>query len=99
MKKKIHVIIKPAGLPAYPKKIPNTLEALQRIVGGHIETVTMDDVVVICNEEGRFRDMPYNGRIRGVHFVGPVILAGVKGEHFDDAPVSVEYFEKEMLGK
>ena len=31
-------------------EVENTLEALQQEVGGYIETVSIADVVIICNE-------------------------------------------------
>ena len=76
--------------------IPNTLKALQEAVGGYIETVTLDNgVVLICNEEGRIRDMPYNftlRRMRGVVTIqnaifGTVIACGVDGDKFADIPI------------
>lgn len=52
-------------------EVDNTLAALQTEVGGHIETVTIaSDAVVICNEEGVLRGMPYNCRSFGVDFIG-----------------------------
>lgn len=75
------------------KFIPNTLEFMQWYVGGYIETVTAaDDLVIICNEEGRLMGLPENCTIEGVQFVGKIILAGVKGDEFDDSPLS----EKEL---
>ena len=41
--------------------ISNTLENLQRTVGGYIETVTLPGgVVIICDEEGRIKGKPFN---------------------------------------
>ena len=61
--------------------IPNTLEALQKTIGGYIETVTLDNgVVLICNEEGRIRNMPYNftlRRMRGVVTIQNAIFGTV----------------------
>jgi hypothetical protein len=77
--------------------IPNTLRALQEAVGGYIETVTLPEhnLVLICNEEGRVRDMPYNftlRRIRGVVTVqnaifGTVIACGAEGDQLADIPI------------
>lgn len=87
MKKFIRVLIKEPGKAAEMRTIENTLESLQKIVGGYIETVTMfADLVVICNEEGRINGMPFNCEICGADFVGPIILAGVDGEEFGDSP-------------
>ena len=76
--------------------IPNTLRALQEAVGGYIETVTLDNgVVLICNEEGKIRDMPYNFTLRRIHGIipihnpifGTVIACGVDGDVFADIPI------------
>ena len=76
--------------------IPNTLRALQKTVGGYIETVTLDNgVVLICNEEGKIRDMPYNFTHRQMFgaiplqypIFGTVIACGVDGDEFADIPI------------
>ena len=40
--------------------IDNTLEAKQKLVGGLIEVVPYEDVLIICNEEGKLLNMPPN---------------------------------------
>jgi len=76
--------------------IPNTLKALQEAVGGYIETVTLDNgVVLICNEEGKLRDMPYNFTHRQMFgaiplqypIFGTVIACGAEGDEFADIPI------------
>ena len=83
--------------------IPNTLEALQEAVGGYIETVTLPEhnLVLICNEEGSIRDMPYNFTVRRMMLngllggllslqnpiFGTVIACGVEGDEFADIPI------------
>lgn len=70
--------------------IPNTLKKLQQLVGGYIEVVTIStDAAVICNEEGRIYDMPYNCEYEGVSYVGPILVVGIDGEEFTDVPMSV----------
>ena len=65
----------------------NTLENLQKYVGGYIETVTIADrLVIICNEEGRLQGLPYNCSIMGTDFVGDIIMCGVDGDEFADLP-------------
>lgn len=69
----------------------NSLENLQRYVGGHVETVTFAaDMCVICDEEGRLKGKPYNCTVCGVDFVGDILLVGVKGTEFADLPISFE---------
>ena len=73
----------PGEEPRVEPLFDNTLEAFQDAVGGYIETVTLcTDLVLICNEEGRIRGLPYNTTICGCQFYGPVVAVGVKGEDF-----------------
>lgn len=93
MKENIHVIVKVPGRPAEPREIPNTLEELQGIVGGYIETVRFaSDCVIICNEEGKLLGLEPNIFLMGEQFVGPIIIAGTKGENFDDIPMPYDLF-------
>ena len=59
-----------------------TLELLQRLVGGYIEVVHPDgfpqDVVLICNEEGKLRDLPFNFYLGDTPIVGNVVFCGQK---------------------
>lgn len=76
-------IKEPGKEPRVEPLFDNTLEAFQKAVGGYIETVTMaEDLVLICNEEGRLQGLPYNATICGVSFVGAVLAAGIKGDEF-----------------
>ena len=89
--KQIRALIKEPGKVGRIEEIPNTLEDLQKLVGGYIETFTFaSDAVVICNEEGRLKNLPYNCDFCGVSFVGTIIFAGVDGEEFSDAPDVLE---------
>ena len=68
----------------YPEeiKIPNTLETLQKYVGGDIESVRLDrDAYIICNDEGKLIPLPPN-RIYGEtdFFAGPFLVCGDGGE-------------------
>ena len=49
---KIKVILCEPGEEARVQEIENTLEAMQLVVEGYIETITLDDAVIVCNEEG-----------------------------------------------
>lgn len=72
------------------RQIENELEALQQAVGGYIETVTLDeDVVVICDEEGLIKEYEYNCEVNGVDFVGTILLCGISGEEFADVPEDI----------
>lgn len=75
--------------------IPNELDVLQQLVGGHIETVTIaTDAVIICNEEGRILGLDPNCNYCGIDFVGPILIVGTDGEEFTDCPMSVTMANK-----
>lgn len=85
--RKIKVIIKRPGEKPYTTWISDRLENLQKTVEGYIETVTvLTDLVIICNEEGRIRNLPYNCTILGADFFGTILLAGINGEEFGNVP-------------
>lgn len=93
---KIFVWIKRPGEPFRHVWISNTLENLQRNVGGYIETFSFREdpghdewATVICNEEGRIEGLERNVEISGETFVGTVIIAGTKEDEFADAPAWV----------
>ena len=62
------VLIVEQGKKPYVKDIENNLESMQKIVGGYIETIyPFDDenVVLVCNEEGKMNGLPLNRAIYG----------------------------------
>lgn len=69
--------------------ISDSLTNLQKTVDGFIETVTIaTDLVVICNEEGIIRNLPYNCTICGAKLYGTIIMCGVNGDEFSDLPTN-----------
>lgn len=79
-------------------EIDNELEALQKAVGGYIETVTIaSDCCLIVDEEGRLKDKPLNITASrfGLPLVGDVLVVGVEYDHFIDVPDSMIVFMKE----
>lgn len=72
--------------------VDNTLEALQREVGGHIEPAFADrdvrgrGVLAIVNEEGRLEELAPNCLLHGELIVGPILLVGVAGDSFASLP-------------
>lgn len=86
--KKIFVWVKRPGEEPKHVWVSNSLKALQKNVGGYIETATFGNLVVICNEEGRNMGLPRNCGIAGTDFVGTIILAGVKGDEFANCPIA-----------
>lgn len=100
MEGKIRAVIKrPDEKFGHMTNISCTLKNLQNIVGGYIETVTVsDDFVIICNEEGVIRDLPFNCSICGHQFFGDLIFIGVDGEDFADIPISFKDYKRIFFG-
>ena len=70
--------------------ISSTLKNLQKIVEGPIETVkVMEDMVIICNEEGKLRGLDANFVCGQDIIVGEVAVVGVDGEEFSDVPIDL----------
>ncbi|MBQ3329963.1 MAG: DUF3846 domain-containing protein [Ruminococcus sp.] len=70
------------------------LENLQRYVGGYIEVVNItSDFAIICDEEGRLKNKPYNCTICNCSFVGDIIFVGIDGEEFTSVPISFKDFK------
>ena len=99
--RQIMVVIKEPGKPARVDPLfDNTLDSFQRAVGGYIECVTVaEDLVLICNEEGRLMGLPFNLDLMGVDFVGTVVAAGVHGDYFASIRGSAVAAVLDLLGR
>lgn len=87
MPDKIRIFIKRPDVAIEAIEVPNTLEALQELVGGYIEAINLfPNIVVIVNEEGVLKGLPFNMYLGGHWLCGPVLFVGVKGEDFTHAP-------------
>lgn len=76
-------IIKRPGQPAFRREIDNTLDALQELVGGYIETVNLPgSIVMIVNEEGKILRLPINFRLNCDLIRGTAVFVSVNGEDF-----------------
>ena len=59
------VLIKEPGKPYEFRDIEKTLEAMQAIVGGYIEVITLrNGLDLICDEEGRLKNKEPNAVVR-----------------------------------
>ena len=93
MKEAIRAIVKEPEKEAQEELIGNDLKSLQKRVGGYSETVTVqEDLVIICNEEGKLLGLPYNCTLLGEPFAGTILFVGVDGENFADCPISLDFF-------
>lgn len=97
------VLIKEPGKPWETAEVENTLEALQKAVGGYIETLTInaetEPLVLIMDEEGRLKHKPYNMNFGRAVLFGTLLLCGKDGDEFTDVPnwvaIGLTYHEKE----
>ena len=86
------ILKKEPGGVFYVKNIPNTDDAFHDEIGGYYEIVRYSQhCVLICDEDGIMKDLPYNTTIAGQRFLGPVFFVGVEDnrygeEQFCDAP-------------
>ena len=99
-KGKIKVIIKrPDEKYGHVTYISPSLKNLQTQVGGHIETVTIGDgIVIICNEDGKNIGLERNFIMGFIPFietvVGTVVICGADGEDFGDIPIGMKEWKQ-----
>lgn len=85
---KIKVILCEPGEVARVQEIENTLEVMQDTVEGYIETLTLEDAVIVCNEEGLIHKKRLNRCIvtAGGQFeqfiMGTFIICGICEDEF-----------------
>ncbi|GHU57577.1 hypothetical protein AGMMS49975_23360 [Clostridia bacterium] len=89
------VVAKPKEQPEV-RKVANTLEAFQKLVGGYIETLTdisNPDHLVVINEERRIIGLSYNRNVFGYSVVGPIVAVARTDDEFSSlTETEVEYY-------
>ena len=85
----IRVLVVEPGKDPEVRVIENSLEGIQQIVQGYIECVTLHDkagenLVLICNEEGKIRNLPMNAMIPEIDdmIFGTFLIAGTDRDEF-----------------
>ena len=60
------LVIEPERRPE-PREIDGSLESMQRIVGGYIQAIYPfeEQVALVCNDDGKFDNLPANRALRG----------------------------------
>ena len=84
------ILVVEPGKPPYPRQIPDTLQAMQEIVGGDIDATYPyeDPVALIFNSSGKFAGLQPNRLLRLENgdpydvVCGTFFLAGLGGETF-----------------
>ena len=74
--------------------IPNTLEAAQKMVGGYIVVISLYDVCLVCNEEGKLNGLEGNRRLGNDIITGTFFLTGCTddGDFCSLTPEQMEHF-------
>ena len=79
----MRIVIKKAGQYPEVKEIENDLDVFHAIVGGYIETVSLvENILCVCNEEGKIKGLPMNMFLNGDMIVGDVFFCAFDGEDF-----------------
>ena len=77
MSDKLKILYKEVGKRPKPMEIEDTLEAKQKSVGGLIEVVPyIDNMLLICNEEGKILNMPANLVFGNDYIAGNCFVVG-----------------------
>ena len=80
---KIKCVLQKPGEISVVANIPNTLEAMQKIVGGDIETLTLSNgYILIMNQSGRLIGLPRVIKFYTGSLVGTIIVTKAEGERF-----------------
>ena len=83
---KIRVIVKRPGVPGEVTWVDNELKPLQEIVEGYIEVIKYQDLLIICNEEGKIQNLPENIIFGNDIICGTVIICGADMDEFVSFP-------------
>lgn len=82
---RVFVVIKEPGKPPRKDVIDNRFEAFQEIIGGYYEPIRFsEDVIIICNEDGKRLDLAENS----MGLVGTFLFIGTADEHGEFTDVS-----------
>ena len=82
--KELRIVLKKVGEIPEIMNIENTLEAKQKLVGGLIEVVSVtDNILLICNEEGKLENLFPNLVFDYDYIAGDCIFVGDDYENGD----------------
>jgi hypothetical protein len=90
--KKINVLLFEPGEAARVVEVENELRPLQKLIGGYMESVTLDNkAVLICNEDGKLLGLEPNRVMKKPFYDilhGTFFICGYKGDAFVSLPES-----------
>ena len=78
------IIVKKAGQIPEVREVENELHVFQEIVGGYIECFPIfDNVLCVCDEEGKLKGLPINFAFAGDIIVGDVFFCAENEGDFE----------------
>ena len=78
------IVVKKVGQTPEVREVENELHVFQEIVGGYIECFQIfDDVLCVCNEEGKLKGLPINFAFAGDIIVGDVFFCAENEGDFE----------------
>lgn len=82
MTDELRVIIVPVSGAPYETTIPNELKDFQQLVGGYIQTVSYGEYLLVVNEEGKLKGLPWNPHIMDTYdtYCGQAVITKTRGE-------------------
>ena len=88
------IIVKKADQIPEVREVENELHVFQEIVGGYIECFPIfDNVLCVCNEEGKIKGLPINFVFAGDIIVGDVFFCAENEGDFE----SLDTYQINML--
>lgn len=95
----ITVMVKNPGRPWHETRVINNLTHFQALVGGYIETVPVDEgMLLLVNEEGKLRGMDPNFEYEDDILCGPVVAVGIRDDSFTSCPIRTDEGMRFTLG-
>lgn len=91
---KMRVLYKKVGESPVVKIIDSSLKAKQELVGGLIEVVPYEDVLIVCNDEGKILNMPPNVVFDYDYIAGDFFVIGDDYENGDFKSLSKEEIKR-----
>ncbi len=99
-KSTLTVLMVEPGKAPYQAAVGADLKSLQQVVGGYIESIAPydDPVAIVCNDEGKLEQLPFNRGLRDEsgnlydYIAGNFMIVGLGEEDFTSLPP--EYIEK-----
>ena len=82
------IVVKKVGQMPEVREVENELHVLQEIVGGYIECFPIfDNVVCVCNEEGKLKGLPINFVFDGDFIAGDVFFCATGIDDFESLSI------------